>query len=239
MFHLKQLEQYFELKRIPPTHKLVTACKTVVGDLSRQWLEAISDKFLNYEEFKQAFINTWWSTSQQSLERCKLYQEKYDPSSETSFSAHFIKYAKTAAYLDPKPTEIEIVEAIRYHFPARIQRILLSTSLSTIGETVEILKRLDMLESQDQYRGNNQGRGNNNVQPYSPRGSRFQNANTRQVQRIQNFSSSRPRRDYRPPPPSFRPEREGRLKNKLKIGDLVLVKCHHASEAAQGLIGTF
>jgi hypothetical protein len=128
MFHLKQLEEYFDLKKIPLTHRLVVACKPVVGSLSRQWLEAITDRFRNYEDFRQAFVNTWWSPSQQSLEKCKLCQDKYDPSSEVSFSVHFIKYGKTAAYLDPKPTEIEVTEAIRYHFPARIQRILLNTN---------------------------------------------------------------------------------------------------------------
>jgi hypothetical protein len=99
-------------------------------------LETISDRFRNYEDFRQAFVKTWQSPSQQSLEKCNLYQDKYDPSSELSFSAHFIRYAKTAAYLDPKPTEIEVIEAIRYHFPARIQRILLSRN----GEAVKILK---------------------------------------------------------------------------------------------------
>jgi chaperonin cofactor prefoldin len=101
MLHLKQLEQYFDLKRVPQSHRLVIACKSVVGGLSRQWLEVIADKFRNYEEFRQAFVNTRWPPSQQSLEKCKLYQDEYDPSTGITFSAHFIKYAKTAAYLEP------------------------------------------------------------------------------------------------------------------------------------------
>jgi hypothetical protein len=34
-------------------------------------------------------------------------------------------------------------------------------------------------------------------------------------------------------------KREGKFKCKLKIGDSVVAKCHHASEAVQGLIGKF
>jgi hypothetical protein len=63
MFHLKQLDEYFDLKKIPHTHRLVIACKSVMESMSRHWLEAISDRFQNYEDFKQAFINIWWSTS--------------------------------------------------------------------------------------------------------------------------------------------------------------------------------
>jgi hypothetical protein len=212
MFHLKQLEQYFDLKKIPQSHRLVVACKSVVGGLPRQWLEAISDKFQNYEDFRQAFVNTWWSPSQQSLEKCKLYQDKYDPSTGISFSAHFIKYAKTAAYLEPKPTESEVIEAIRYHFPTRIQRILLSTKLNTIGEAVEFLKRLDILENQVPYQVN-YGQGRNNAQPISSRGSPFSRANTRQVHRVHATSSRRMRSGYRQRSPPFRSERRDEDQN--------------------------
>jgi hypothetical protein len=103
MFHLKQLKEHFDLKKIPLTHQLAVACKSIVGNLSKQWLEAISDRFRNYEDFRLAFLNTWWSPSQQSLEKCKLHQDKYEPSSGVSLSAHFIRYSKTAAYLEPNP----------------------------------------------------------------------------------------------------------------------------------------
>jgi hypothetical protein len=205
MFHLKQLEQYFELKGIPQSHRLVIACKSVVGEMSRQWLEAISDNFLDYEEFRQAFIKTWWSPSQQSLEKCKLYQDKYDPNAGMSLSAHFIKYAKTAAYLEPKPSETEVIEAIRYHFPMRIQRNLVSTQLNTIGEAVEFLKRLEMLENQVPYQANVQGR--NNVQPTSSRGGQITRTNNRQVNRVHATNTRRARSRYRPRSPPFRPER--------------------------------
>jgi hypothetical protein len=73
MFHLKQLEKYFDLKKIPLTHQLAVACtcKSIVGSLPKQRLQAISDRFRNYD-FRLAFVNTWWSPSQQSLEKCKL-----------------------------------------------------------------------------------------------------------------------------------------------------------------------
>jgi hypothetical protein len=38
-----------------------------------------------------------------------------------SLSVHFLKYATMASYLDPKPTEVEVIEAMRYHFPISVQ----------------------------------------------------------------------------------------------------------------------
>jgi hypothetical protein len=179
MFHLKQLEQYFDLKQIPSSHQLVIACKSIVVGSTRQWLEAISDTFQNYEQFKEAFTSTWWSHSRQSfLEKCKLYQDKFNPNAGISFSAHFIKYAKTAAYLEPKPTETEVIEAIRYHFPIRIQRILLCTKLDSIGEAVEFLKGLEMLENNIPNQIND-GRRHNDNPPASSRGNYYPRTNDR------------------------------------------------------------
>jgi hypothetical protein len=65
-----------------------------------------------------------------------LYQGKYDRNSGLSLSGHFLKHATIAPYLDHKPTEIEIVEAIRYHYPIGIQRAMLSTQIKSIEEAL-------------------------------------------------------------------------------------------------------
>jgi hypothetical protein len=55
LFHLKQLPEFMKLKGVPQACQLAVASKSIVGRLSRQWLEAISDRLKNYEEFRQAF----------------------------------------------------------------------------------------------------------------------------------------------------------------------------------------
>jgi hypothetical protein len=82
--------------------------------MSKQWAEKKINQLNNYEIFKQEFFSTWWSTAQQSLVKCSLYQDKYN---NLSLSAHFFKYATMASYLDPKPSDTVIIEAIRYHYP--------------------------------------------------------------------------------------------------------------------------
>jgi hypothetical protein len=43
-----------------------------------------------------------------------------------------------ASYLDPKPSDIEIIEAIRYHFPISLQRAMVSMRLTSIGEALDL-----------------------------------------------------------------------------------------------------
>jgi hypothetical protein len=48
---LKQLTEFIKLKGIPQAHQLAVASKSIVGRLSRHWLEAISDKLKDYDDF--------------------------------------------------------------------------------------------------------------------------------------------------------------------------------------------
>jgi hypothetical protein len=67
-----------------PSNNKKTACRLTMayqslnGVLSRQWAETVSHQLSDYEAFKKLFLSTWWSTAQQSLVKCSLYQGKYN-----------------------------------------------------------------------------------------------------------------------------------------------------------------
>jgi hypothetical protein len=44
VFCLKRLEEFLKLWGVPQMYHLTVACRSIVGKLSRQWLETISDK---------------------------------------------------------------------------------------------------------------------------------------------------------------------------------------------------
>jgi hypothetical protein len=77
VLHLKQLDNYIKLKKIPNEGKLILAYRSINGEMSKQWIETIINRIKDYENFKQELLNTWWSTSQQSLVKCSLCQDKY------------------------------------------------------------------------------------------------------------------------------------------------------------------
>jgi uncharacterized phage infection (PIP) family protein YhgE len=114
--HLRHLEEFFIFRGIHKKHWLTVAKRSIGGSMSRQWLEATSSKFTNYEQFKKEFLSTWWSAAQQGLTKCHLYQSKFDPSEGLSLSAHFLKHVTAASYLEPKLSDCETIEAIRCHY---------------------------------------------------------------------------------------------------------------------------
>jgi hypothetical protein len=142
MVHFKQLEEFLKLKGILEAYQLTVTRKSLVGNLSRQWLEAISDKLKSYEDFRPAFLSTWWSPSQQSLVKCSIYQGKYARRSSLTLFGHFLKYTTMASHLEPRPSDTEVIEAIHYHFPIHVQRAMLGTQLRTIVEALDLLREL-------------------------------------------------------------------------------------------------
>jgi hypothetical protein len=117
VFHLKQLDEFIRFKGVPEACQLAVAYRPMAGHMSRQWVETISNNLTDYKAFRKALLNTWWSASRQSLVKCSLYQGRYNRQSTLSLSGHFLKYATMASYLEPRPTDEEVIEAIRYHFP--------------------------------------------------------------------------------------------------------------------------
>jgi hypothetical protein len=85
VFHLKRLDEFIRLKGIPEAYQLPVADRTMVGQLCRQWAETASRNLSNCKSFKKAFLNTFSSTTRQSLVRCNLYQGKYYRNSNLTF----------------------------------------------------------------------------------------------------------------------------------------------------------
>ncbi|PNF39731.1 hypothetical protein B7P43_G04775 [Cryptotermes secundus] len=71
--HIRQLEEFFEFRGIQQQLWLIVAKRSIVGSVSKQWLEATSMTFASYEQFKSEFLSTWWSAAQQGLVKCRLY----------------------------------------------------------------------------------------------------------------------------------------------------------------------
>jgi hypothetical protein len=203
--HIRQLEEFFQFRGISKRLWLIVAKKSITGSVSKQWLEATNMKFTYYEQFKSEFLSTWWSAAQQGLVKCKLYQSKYDKTAGLSLSAHFLKYATMASYLEPKLTDYEVIEALRCHYPQEIQKLLISTRLCTIAEVLEVLKRLELMEERSS--AFDVGPRSSNTQQRSPQNrsgdSKFEGSGqVRQVQSYiprgrENWRTDRGRNSYR------------------------------------------
>jgi hypothetical protein len=101
-----------------------------------------------------------------------------------------LKYATLASYLDPKPTEVEITEALRSHYLPYIQRAMVNKQLKTIADTLEALRRLELIDNKNSSPKLNisreiRGHGNN------------RSFETRLTRRIQEYPTYGEHSDYR------------------------------------------
>jgi hypothetical protein len=58
VFHIRSLEELMNFRNVPQQLRLTIACRSTVGQIGRQWVEAISPNLRDYEAFKKAFLNT-------------------------------------------------------------------------------------------------------------------------------------------------------------------------------------
>jgi hypothetical protein len=151
VFHLWLLDEFIRLRGVPKAFQLAVAYTSIVGHMCKQWVETVSQNLTDYEAFKKAFLNTWWSTSRKSLVKCSLYHSKYNRNPNLTLSGHFLMYATMVSYLEPRPTDVEVIEAIRYHFPLGVQRAMLTNQLHTIKETLNLLKRVKVMEASEGF----------------------------------------------------------------------------------------
>jgi hypothetical protein len=189
VYHLTQLDKFMSVKSIPHSHQLSITCKSVVGTLSKQLIEAIRHSLTDYSGFRTEFLSTWWSAAEQGLSKCRLYQSKYDRQSGLSLSAHLLKFATLASYLEPRTSNTEVIEASRYHYPVFVQRIMLSTLLRSIGEALNLLKRVGVMESYENFRPaspfSRDSQQNAEKKNHNPRGNYNHRHNQHQVRSMQ------------------------------------------------------
>jgi hypothetical protein len=121
VLHLKKLEEYLKLNDVPEEIQLYTVYKSMAGKLSSQWIGIAGNKIKDYQSFKKLVLETWWSPNTQKIVRCDLYQARHNKKSGLSLTAHFLKYANVATYLEPKPSP-------------GIQRTMVNNKLDAIEE---------------------------------------------------------------------------------------------------------
>jgi hypothetical protein len=56
-----------------------------------------------------------------------------------------------ASYLEPPPTDVEVSNAIRYHFQIGVQRAMLTNQLHTIDATLDLLKAVKVMGASEGF----------------------------------------------------------------------------------------
>ena len=73
---IRDLDQYFSLKRTPEELRLALVFRAVKEPFAKQWLSSVVDKMKTYDEFKKAFTELLWCPSRQASIRSAIYLDK-------------------------------------------------------------------------------------------------------------------------------------------------------------------
>jgi hypothetical protein len=121
-------------------------------------------------------------------------------------TAHLLHYSAVASNLTPKLTEAEIVEMISGHYPAYVQRRLLSAGVKTIHDVLNFLNRLESIETYGKGDSDPGAPARNRADSRNSSGNRgtpgFQNVRNMRYQGTRNNDRHRQRSDYRCANPS-------------------------------------
>jgi len=115
----------------------------IVGDCLKAapltWFSTIRFQLCNYEEFKKAFIDEYWSREIQIQVWSQCLSVKQIPQN-VNFREHFATWATKLRHLKvPRLSEKEVVKHIAKHYPGYLRAILISLPERTILAAMKIL----------------------------------------------------------------------------------------------------
>jgi hypothetical protein len=144
--YLNNLREYFKLKAVPESMKLPLAIKSVTDSYASQRITSVSEDIKDFNQFSQSLTELLWNQQIQAGVRGAIFHDKYDKRTKETLSEHFLRYAVMAAHLQPRLSELDLINAIGNHFPTYIQRALLSANLGSTQQTLNFLRRMEGID---------------------------------------------------------------------------------------------
>lgn len=222
---LQNLEEYFKIKQFNREEKLIVIRDCLKGTAGN-WFATIKFQIKIYAEFRDAFIDEFWSREVQiqTLSNCLNTLKVPD---NITYQEHFSQWSAKLRHLQvPQISEEEIVLNIANHYPGYIRAILISLPEKSIIAAMKILSteehRREKGESLSSENINNQYHCPQNK--YNPKGqskdnSHNNNNNWRNNQQSQNNKWNDNKGSYQTPHNSQN-QPVSNIKNKQQINQV-------------------
>lgn len=160
--YLNELKTYFRLRNVPEHLQMILVSRSLTGSASR-WFNVINDSTpLDMLSFEKAFLNEFWSQSDQERLRYQIFHGRYDKSCGMNFVEYFMSLCDNKQLLIPQINEREFVEAMCLQYTGSIRHSLIIASPQTINEMLRLLKSLCEPQNHPARVGLNQIQGTNN-----------------------------------------------------------------------------
>jgi hypothetical protein len=136
---LNALTEFIQIKNIPPPLHLAVARRSVNGVSVTTWADAIWDQLKTFDDFRDAFLDKFWSLQCQAKVRLEIYQDRHDPRGTLNYSDHLSKYAVKAKYLEPQMSNFEFLNALKEHYPVSVRKAWIVAKPQTLKDAAAFL----------------------------------------------------------------------------------------------------
>lgn len=150
VFHQRQLDDCVKSDCMP--HQAGIADRFIADPLAVEWVSAFVRSIYDYAQFRAAFRRNFWSTSKQSAVKCSTYRNKYHRGSNVSMSERFLKYVEPANCLEPKISDVELINEVKFRFPVPGRNGLACAQLSFVQVALELLQRREFIQARGDER---------------------------------------------------------------------------------------
>jgi len=152
---LYRLEEYFAIKQSYVGEKIIIVGDCLKGAAS-SWFSTIRFQLTNYDDFKKAFIDEFWSREIQIQVWSQCLSTKHIPNN-SNYREHFATWATKLRHLEvPRLSENEIVKHIARHYPGYLRAILVSLPECTILTAMKILSEEGQSDQPTENKTNSQ-----------------------------------------------------------------------------------
>uniref|UniRef100_A0A1E1WLN5 Uncharacterized protein n=1 Tax=Pectinophora gossypiella TaxID=13191 RepID=A0A1E1WLN5_PECGO len=186
------------LKKIPPgagnVIDLIIEC--LEGE-TRNWARIYKDRWVQLEDFKRDFLDTYWGEAEQNNLRRQIVHNTWDSTKSTMLS-HFITLCGQAKMLTYPIQERQLISDIMHHFPSEVQYAWATSRSTSILEATEFLRKLDDINKQTNL--NRQPSYEYNQPSYVPHSERQQHSAAPQQYRSNKNNFNR-KKQYNNQPP--------------------------------------
>ncbi|XP_022180235.1 uncharacterized protein LOC111040601, partial [Myzus persicae] len=135
---LQNLEEYFKVKQINNEEKLLVI-RDCLRNTAGNWYATIRFQIREYPQFRDAFIDEFWSREIQIKTWSSCLNISQVPNNIT-YREHFAQWSTKLRHLQvPQISEEEIVTNIASHYPGYLRAILISLPEKSIISAMKIL----------------------------------------------------------------------------------------------------
>lgn len=150
---IKNFEKYCVRKNIDENQKLIIIEDSLKG-ISRLWFDTVTVAFRNFEDFKNQFLDKFFSLEARMKVKAEWENRKYR-AQDKSFQAYYNEQIKLAKFSVPKMEPHEVNFIIINQLPQRVRDILSTIEYKDSLKIAQALARLDLSRDDAYDKGTN------------------------------------------------------------------------------------